>query len=208
MEFDPRVMVLTDGLGDDLVERVLAAIRGGATCVQLRAKGASARAIHSAAVALVAATRVPILVNDRLDIALAAGAAGVHLGPADLPVEAARALSPPGFLVGGSAGSAEAARALEAAGASYVGVGAIFDAHGSKPDASAPRGPDVLRAVRRAVQIPIVAIGGIECHNAALCIDAGAHGVAVIRAVFEDREPARIQARARALRDSAFGGTR
>ena len=198
-------MALTDGLGDELVQRVLAAIRGGVTCVQLRAKDASSRQLHAAAMALVAATDVPILVNDRVDIALAAGAAGAHLGPDDLPIAAARALVPPGFVLGGSAGSEASAAQLEAAGADYIGVGAIFDAHGSKPNASAPRGLGVLTRVRAAVGVPIVAIGGIDLDTARLCIEAGADGVAVIRAVFGAATPSQVESRARALRARAFG---
>lgn len=200
-------MAVTDGLGDGLVERVLAAIAGGATAVQLRAKQASGRALFEAAVAVVAATRgrACVIVNDRMDVALACGADGVHLGPDDLPLSAARRLRPEGFILGGSAGCAERAAALEAAGADYLGVGAVFDAFGSKPDASAPRGTELLREVAGAVQIPIVAIGGVNEHNAASCVEAGASGIAVIRAIFADADPAIVRARARTLRFGAFG---
>ncbi len=184
---------------DDLLGFTAAVVRGGAAVVQLRDKSKSVGQIYERAVAMQAVCRelgAIFIVNDRLDVALACGADGVHLGPEDLPVKAARAVVPEGFIIGGSAGTVERARQLEAGGADYLGVGAVFEARASKPDASAPRGPAVITSVVDAVEIPVVGIGGIGLENAAEVIDAGAAGVAVIRALSDADDP---QAAAAAL---------
>jgi len=124
-----------------------------------------------------------LIVNDRLDVALAADADGLHVGPDDLPVAMARRLLRPGMVLGASAGTVEEAVAAERDGADYLGVGAVFEARGSKADAGAPVGPERVRAIRAAVQIPIVGIGGIKAENAASVVEAGADGVAVITGV-------------------------
>ncbi len=123
-----------------------------------------------------------LVVNDRVDVALAGGADGVHLGQDDLPAAAARALLGPDPLLGVSAATAEEAAAAERDGADYLGVGAIY-ATSTKADAGAPVGLARIGAVRRASALPIVAIGGITLDNAAATIRAGAAGVAVITAV-------------------------
>lgn len=122
------------------------------------------------------------IVNDDPALAVDAGADGVHVGPADLPVSAARAIVGPDRIVGASAGTPERARAAVADGADYLGVGAVFEARPTKNDASPPRGPEGIAAVRRAVPgIPIVAIGGVSPENTRDCLNAGADGVAAIR---------------------------
>lgn len=139
------------------------------------------------------------IVNDDPMLALNAGADAVHLGPNDMPVAEARQLVGPGMVIGASAGGLERARAAVADGADYLGVGAIFDATASKPDASRPAGTSLLETMRRDPslrQVPIVAIGGISVVNAASCIHAGADGVATIRAMFSD---GRVSAEASAL---------
>lgn len=191
-----RLVVITDpscGEGREIVDVVRAALRGGAPCIQLRGKDQPAREQIALARALLAATRAAgalLLVNDRLDVALAAGADGVHLGQDDLPVEAARRIVPPGFLVGISAETAELARAAERGGADYVGTGPVY-ATGSKADAGDAIGCGRLAEVAAAVRIPIVAIGGIEAANAAEVAAAGAAGVAVISAVMRAADPER-----------------
>ncbi|MBH23167.1 MAG: thiamine phosphate synthase [Myxococcales bacterium] len=206
MTVDPTQLTLyaiTDRPGEGLDERVEAALRGGATTIQLRLKGATAREVFAAAREVLPRCRwhgAPLIINDRLDIALAVGADGVHLGPDDLPVVEARRLAPDGFIVGGSAGTVEAAQALERAGADYLGVGAIFDARPSKSNASAPRGLEALAEVCAGVRIPVVAIGGVTRETAPRCVQAGAAGVAVIRAVFGSDDPLRITEAARSLR--------
>ncbi|MCI0372807.1 MAG: thiamine phosphate synthase [candidate division NC10 bacterium] len=175
-----RLMLVTDdGLvkGRDLVVLARAAVRGGATAVQLRLKGQPPRTLVELARALVSALPVPVLVNDRPDIALAAGAAGVHLGPEDLPVDLARRLAPPGFVIGASVGSEEEARA--AAGADYWGIGP-WRASGTKPDAGPPLGAEgFARLAALAGGRPCLAIGGVLPEDVVEVWKAGGVGVAV-----------------------------
>lgn len=175
-----RLMLVTDDAllaGRDLVSLAQAAERGGVTSVELRLKRATGRELAAAARALVSALRVPVLVNDRPDIALAAGAAGVHLGPDDLPVEQARRLAPPGFIVGASAGSFE--EAMAARDADYWGVGP-WRATGTKPDAGVPLGAE---GFRRLVELgegkPCLAIGGVRAEDVEAVLAAGGAGVGV-----------------------------
>lgn len=182
------VYVLTDrgvARGRPEVELVAAALAGGATAIQLRAKDASARelcAFGTELVRLCAAHGALLVVNDRLDVALACGAGGVHLGQDDLPAERARLLAGEELVIGVSAATPAEAAAAEAAGADYLGVGAVF-ATASKPDAGSPIGLQGLAAVTRSTALPVVAIGGIAPDNAALAVAAGAVGVAAISAV-------------------------
>jgi thiamine-phosphate pyrophosphorylase len=177
------MLVTDDGMmaGRDLVLVCRAAVRGGVTSVQLRLKQAPLRELVAMARDLVAALSVPVLVNDRLDVALAAGAAGVHLGPDDLPVALARRIVPAGFLIGASVGSdSEAASATEA---DYWGVGPWRSTR-TKPDAGLPLGaPGFLRVRARAGGIPCIAIGGIRPEDVALVLAAGGVGVAVVSGI-------------------------
>lgn len=188
MRFDPSLYVITDraiGKNRPLEEIVAAAIRGGATMIQLREKVWGARRLVEAGRRLLAITRpagVPLIVNDRVDVALVIDADGVHLGQDDLPVADARRILGPERIVGASAGTLPEAMSAEADGADYVGVGSIFPT-ASKPDAGDAIGPEVLRQIRAALSIPVVAIGGITHANVAEAIRAGAHGVAAISAV-------------------------
>lgn len=182
---------LTPGLTASEVTR--AALRGGARIIQLRDKRSSLRdRIASARVlqALCDTHDAMFIVNDRVDVALAAGADGVHLGPEDMPVADARRIAP-SLVIGASTGSADGAAALVAQGADYLGVGALYDARQSKADASAPRGLDVVREVRERLgeAIPFVGIGGIDLARAREVVEAGAYGVAVIRAVSQHHDP-------------------
>ena len=189
-ELRPRwdLYVITDeGLagGRSHEEQTRAALEGGAGVIQLRDKAATSRRLYEAAVAMRRLTReagAVLIVNDRVDIALAAGADGVHVGPDDLPVAVVRRLMP-GRIVGASAGTVAEAIAAERDGADYLGVGAVYEARGSKADAGAPVGPERVAAIRAAVRLPIVGIGGIKAANAAPVIAAGADGVAVITGV-------------------------
>lgn len=203
--FDPRslrLLAITDDLRDGrdgLVARAAAAARGGATMIQLRLKDADARTMLEVARTLVDAIRahgVPVIINDRADVALAAGAAGVHVGTADVPAVALRPVVPPGFIIGTSVGGAEEVEL--ARGADYVGIGPVFET-GSKSDAGPSIGVEGFGALRSLVAVPAVAIGGITAGNAASVIAAGASGVAVIRAVFSAADPATA---ARLLRDA------
>ncbi|HEX2077569.1 MAG TPA: thiamine phosphate synthase [Longimicrobium sp.] len=196
-----RLIVVTDpdcGPGRTVVEVVRAALRGGTPAIQLRMKDGPGREMAALAEALLAETRragALLFVNDRVDVALAAGADGAHVGQDDLPVAAARRIVPPGFLLGVSAETAELARRAEADGADYVGVGPIY-ATGSKADAGEAVGVGRMAEVAAAVRIPAVGIGGITLGNARPVLDAGAAGIAVISAVMRADDP---QAAARAL---------
>ena len=192
---DLRLIVITDralAAPRPIRDVVAAALVGGAPAIQLRDKEASARDLLAAARGLRELTRrhsALLFVNDRLDVALAAHADGTHLGPDDLPIAAARAIAPPGFLIGCSADDpADAARA-EAEGADYIGCGAVF-ATATKDEAAHERiGTARLDQVARAVSIPVVAIGGIDAANVAQVARTRAAGVAVVRALMRAAEP-------------------
>jgi thiamine-phosphate pyrophosphorylase len=167
------------------VEIARHAIAGGADAIQLRDKGMSGRELYAAACEIRVVARASgalFIVNDRIDVAIAAGADGVHLGQDDLPLAHARRIAPPGFIVGISVGCVgEAVRAAEG-GADYIALSPTFST-GSKGDAGPGRGLAELAAVRAAVAIPLIAIGGIGRSNVSDVIAAGADGVAVISAV-------------------------
>jgi thiamine-phosphate pyrophosphorylase len=167
--------------GRDLVLLAQAAERGGATSVQLRLKPATARELAHLVRALVNALRIPVLVNDRPDIAIAAGAAGVHLGPDDMPISLARRIAPPGFVLGASVGSeAEAAMAGEA---DYWGVGP-WRATPTKEDAGTGLGMDGFSRLRQlAGGKPVLAIGGVTPADVPVILQAGGLGVAVVSGI-------------------------
>jgi thiamine-phosphate diphosphorylase len=188
-----RLIVVTDADcgGRDLVDVVRAALRGGAGAIQLRMKDGAARDMVEMAQALLTETRPAgalLFVNDRVDVAVIAGADGAHVGQDDLPVSAARRVSPPGFLLGVSAESVELAVQAQAEGADYVGVGPVY-ATGSKADAGEPIGLARIAEVAAAVKIPVVGIGGIAVGNARAVVESGAAGVAVISAVMRADDP-------------------
>ena len=197
------VVAITDDVRDGidgLVARAIAAERGGITMLQVRLKDASARELLRVTRALVGALSVPVLVNDRLDIALAAGAAGAHLGMSDLPIAAARRLVPPDFVLGASLTTAAELPDLD--DADYVGVGPIFGTP-SKPDAAPATGIGGGAALARAAARPAVAIGGVDASNAADIVAAGFDGVSVIRAILSQPDP---EAAARSLRAAVHAG--
>lgn len=177
--------------GRALLETAQAALRGGVTAVQLRDKSGSAREMLELGHALLELTRtagVPLIVNDRLDVALALGADGVHVGQDDLPVQNVRRLIGRGRILGVSAGTVAEARQAQADGADYLGAGDLFGTP-SKPDAGLPIGLSSLAAIAGAVSIPVVGIGGITEANAASVTEAGAAGVAVISAITRSSNP-------------------
>jgi thiamine-phosphate pyrophosphorylase len=170
---------------------VAAALRGGVTCVQLREKTCSTREFIEEASrlkALLKPSGVPLIINDRVDVALAVGANGVHLGQSDMPLATARSLVGKAMVIGITAESVEDAVAAQAGGADYLGVSPIF-ATPTKPDTAAPLGMPGLQAIRRAVSLPLVAIGGLNHRNAAQAIRAGADGVAVVSAIVAAEDP-------------------
>ncbi len=176
-----------------------AALRGGATMIQLREKEASTRSLVTAGEQLRAMTRgagVPLIVNDRIDVTLAVDADGAHVGQDDMPAALSRRLIGPGRLLGVSTTTLDEALCGEQDGADYLGVGPIFPT-GSKADAAPPTGLDGLAAVAAQVRIPVIAIGGIRIENVEAVIEAGADGVAVISAVVSAAD---IESAARLLR--------
>ena len=167
------------------------AVAGGADAVQYRQKNGHTREMIETARAMrdiCAGSGVPLIVNDRVDVALAADADGVHLGQDDFPVALARNLLGADRIIGVSAGNPDEARRGIADGADYVGFGPVFPT-GSKSDAGNAQGLDKLADFARAVRAPVIAIGGINAENAAAVVTSGAHGVAVISAVCCHADP-------------------
>lgn len=184
-----RLIAITDNVRDGqsgLIARAVAAAEGGATSIQLRLKDVAAHDLVLIARDLVKAVAIPVIVNDRADVAIAAGAAGVHLGPDDVPVKVVRAFAPAGFIIGTSVGLTEEIRNAE--GADYVGIGPVFKT-GSKADAGPAIGVAEFARLAVATGLPAVGIGGISADNARSVIDAGAAGVAVIAAIFGANDP-------------------
>ncbi|KLK88954.1 thiamine-phosphate synthase [Methanoculleus sediminis] len=200
MDYD--LYVVTDetiGRGRSHADLARLAVAGGADVIQLRDKRLPGRELFAAAVVIREITRdagALLIVNDRLDVALAAGADGVHLGASDLPVREARRIAPPGFVIGASVGSVAAAVRAAAEGADYVALSPTFST-GSKDDAGPGHGLAALSEIRSAVSLPLVAIGGITAGNVSDVIAAGADGVAVISAVVGEDD---VTAAARNLR--------
>lgn len=168
------------------------AIQGGADVIQFREKHASLRhALHEARLTAerCRAAGVPLILNDRLDIALAVGADGVHLGQEDLPVADGRRILGREAIVGASATTVQQARRAEQSGASYIGFGPVFST-GSKANPASVKGLAGLKAVCAAVSLPVIAIAGITAERIASVMGSGAHGVAVMTAVSLAGDPA------------------
>lgn len=183
-----KLYAVTDNawLGErTLTECVEEALAGGTTFVQLRDKYASAEDLRAEAEELLALCRaagVPFVVNDDVECALAVGADGVHVGQDDMACERARALLGPDAIVGVSTQTVEQARAAEAAGADYLGVGGVTGT-ATKPEAEV-LAPEEFRAIAAAVDIPVVAIGGIHKENLLRLKGTGVNGVALVSAIF------------------------
>ena len=206
-----RLYVLTDrGLsrGRSEVEIVQAALAGGATAIQLRWKvGPLAEAVRAgrALRELCREAGALFVVNDRVDLALALEADGVHLGVEDLPLAEARRLAGNRLVIGFSPSTLEEALAAERAGADYLGVGPVYGT-ATKADAGPAVGLEHVRRIAQAVSIPVVGIGGITADNARPVIEAGAAGVAVISAVVAADDPRAAAAALRAAVDQALAG--
>jgi len=190
---DLRLIVITDfGLTHDPLNVVRRALAAGAPAVQLRHKTATPARLLELAREIRDLTRAAgalLFVNDRLDVALAAGADGVHLGPEDLPVAAARAVAPDGFLIGYSTDRPDRAARAVRDGADYIGCGAVFGTTSKQVDGERI-GPAGLERVVRAVDRPVVGIGGIDTDNVRQVAATGAAGAAVIGAVMAAPDPA------------------
>jgi thiamine-phosphate pyrophosphorylase len=167
--------------------------------VQLREKDAGGREFYEIGLEIRRITAdygVPLVIDDRLDLALALGADGVHLGQSDLPLSAARRVAGNKLFIGISAGSVEEALAAEQGGADYIGVSPLFltatkpDARSSGSSKDSPRGLGLegLRAIRAAVHIPLVAIGGVKPENAGAVLEAGADGLAVVSGILSQSD--------------------
>ena len=189
-----RLYVVTDRhqtAGRPLAEVVAAAARGGAGAVQLREKDLSAHELYDLGACLqemLSPYRVPLLINDRLDVALALNAEGVHLAGHSLPTRTARSVLGPDKLLGVSTHNLDAARQAAEEGADFVVFGPVF-ATPSKLAYGPPQGLSQLAAVAREVPIPVLAIGGITPANLSQVRLTGAHGVAMIRAVLAAPDP-------------------
>lgn len=188
-------------LGRPLDEVVLAAVRGGAGAVQLREKHADSREFLALARALVSRLQpmgIPLIVNDRADIALAAGAAGLHVGQSDLPPEDARRLMGENAIIGLSVETRQELLAAERLDIDYVGISPVF-ATPTKTDTLAPWGLDGLRWAREHSPLTLVAIGGIHKENAAAVLEAGAHSLAVVSELCSAKDPEEAARSLRAL---------
>ena len=167
------------------------AIEGGADTIQFRQKTGTTRQLVETAKAIqsiCAGREVPLIVNDRADVALAVGAAGVHFGQDDLPVAIGRRILPPETIIGGSARTEEKILEAISDGADYIGFGPIYSTS-SKPNAESPKGLEALRRMCEIARCPVIAIGGITADTAYDVICAGAHGIAVISAVCGQPDP-------------------
>jgi len=171
--------------GKDILQLIGAALEGGATIIQLRGKKWTSREfleIGIKAVQFLRPKKRPLIINDRVDIALACEADGVHLGQDDMPLLCAREILGKKRIIGISVSTPEDAKAAEIGGADYIGAGPIFKTL-SKKDVGPLLGLEGVRRIREEVKVPILAIGGISVANAADVIAAGADGVAVISAI-------------------------
>jgi len=191
---DYSLYLVTDrGLarGRSTLEIVSAAVQGGATVVQLREKECPTRDFIEQALKIkefLKAGRVPLIINDRVDVAQAVNADGVHLGQTDMPLEMAKSLLGDTMLIGISAESLQDAIEAEKGGANYLGVSPIY-ATPTKTDTAPPLGLEGLREIRETVRLPLVGIGGLNKDNSADAIRCGADGVAVVSAIVAAGDP-------------------
>ena len=189
-----RLYLVTDQAslrGRTLADLVLAAVQGGVSCVQLREKALATRdfvALARAVKDLLAPFAVPLVINDRLDVALACGAQGVHLGQSDLPVALARQLLPPEVFIGLSVESLGDVSRAAGQPVDYLGISPVF-ATPTKTDTAAPWGLAGVSQVCALTGLPLVAIGGIHQGNAAQVLQAGADGLAVVSAICSAPDP-------------------
>ena len=193
MQFDPTLYVITDSTyhtDETLLRAVDEACAGGASLIQLREKDTGGRAYLALAQRVKAVTdkyNVPLIIDDRVDVALACDAAGVHVGASDLPVAVCRRLLGPDKIVGATAKSVEAAKAAYEDGADYLGTGAIFPTTTHVTTKITP--VETLNEICRTVPIPVVAIGGLNADNMDVLADSPIAGVAVVSAVMKADDP-------------------
>ncbi|GAB4220864.1 MAG: thiamine phosphate synthase [Spirochaetota bacterium] len=167
------------------------AIKGGADCVQLREKNIDTKEFVEIAQMIKYITdryNVPLIINDRIDVALAVHAYGVHLGQDDMPLTIARKIVPHTMVIGISASTVNEAIEAEKDGADYIGAGSVFPTS-TKDDISGIIGLEGIQEIKKAVSIPVIAIGGIQIHNAEQVIQHGADGIAVVSAIVSSDNP-------------------
>jgi thiamine-phosphate pyrophosphorylase len=185
---DYSLYLVTDrklSLGRSLLEVIKPAVDGGVTVVQLREKEIDSRDFYREALGIKAfldSRDIPLIINDRLDIALAIDAAGVHLGQEDLPIDVARKILSPGKIIGASVFTPEEALQAEAMGADYLGLSPIF-VTATKPELMNQIGLEGIGPIRRATRLPLIGIGSMNETNACSVIRAGLDGVAVVSAI-------------------------
>ncbi len=203
--FDTSLYLVTDrsGMGDcEFESKIRSAVEGGCTMVQLREKNINSYLMYQRALSIKKITdeyHIPLIINDRLDIMLAVGADGVHLGQQDIPVKIARKLIGKDKIIGVSAHCIEEAEKAERDGADYLGVGAIFPTTTKKDIIITP--VNVLREIKETVSVPVVAIGGINQNNVNTLKESHVDGVAVISAIMKSKDP---KSSAVALKASVF----
>jgi thiamine-phosphate pyrophosphorylase len=194
MMVDYSVYLVTDrelARGRSTLEIAAAAIRGGVTCIQLREKTCSTREFIDEALSirpLLVRHGIPLVINDRVDVALAVKADGIHLGQKDMPCKIARQLVPKDMIIGISVESLDDAIAAQNDGADYLGVSPIYQTP-TKTDTAKPLGLEGLRSIRSKVDLPLVGIGGLNIGNAKAVIQNGADGVAVVSAIVAADNP-------------------
>lgn len=175
------------------VELARMAIKGGADTIQYRSKSGSTREMIDTAVkikTLCAEAGIPLIINDRVDVTIASGADGVHLGDDDFPIPLARKLLGPDAIIGGSAGNiVEALRCFDD-GVDYIGSGPVYGTK-TKADAGDAIGVETIRSISAKIPVPVIAIGGVTAGDVEELLASGAHGVAVIRAVCSSDDPER-----------------
>ena len=193
-KIDYSLYLVTDrdlSRGRSTPEIVRSAVAGGVTCVQLREKNCGTLEFIQEALAIrdfLAEKGVPLIINDRLDVAMAVAADGVHLGQSDMPLKMARDIVGPHVLIGISAESLEDAIEAAEGGADYIGVSPIYDTP-TKTDTAPAIGLSGLQAIRNEVDIPLVGIGGLNIENASSVIESGADGIAVVSAIVSADDP-------------------
>jgi thiamine-phosphate pyrophosphorylase len=194
MMVDYSVYLVTDrelARGRTTLEIAAAAIRGGVSCIQLREKMCSTREFIDESLAirsLLARHGIPLIINDRVDVALAVKADGIHLGQKDMPCRMARQIIPESMIVGISVESLDDAIAAQKDGADYLGVSPIYPTP-TKTDTAQPLGLKGLRSIRSEVDLPLVGIGGLNADNVEAVIHNGADGVAVVSAIVAADDP-------------------
>ncbi len=191
---DYSLYLVTDralSLGRSNLEVIQAAVKGGVTLVQLREKEATTKEFYQEGLkirAYLKARDIPLIINDRIDIALAFDAEGVHLGQEDMPIDAARKLLGPQKIIGASVFTLEEAKMAEALGADYLGLSPIFVTE-TKPELTQHLGIKGIPLLKEAVQIPVVGIGSMSESNAYEAVKAGLDGVAVVSAICSREDP-------------------